>query len=396
MVEYTTIQEYINYLIENQINVNIIDFVKEINKLEFKIDISFIDEFIELVSKNECCIHHVMLQKYGILTLKKGTTDIKNLINQNNFEENKDFELRNVSELRSQGGTSNKNEYYLHPRAFKICLIRSLKTKKYAKYYLLLEECIKYFNDYQNEIKNKYIIKLKFKIDKKDNKIDKLEEKIDKLLKSNDETNKINQETNNKYDNLLKANEELLKRSKRSERHDQKMKQHIEDITVNLDDIKEELTESNTKLDYACKKLDIAVEDRVPKTNNQNKLEDFILLKSKNRNVLYKYYAICGQSTYVDRKSNKKISKENYTKIKFTTPDGLEEFSKIENVANSKNLWHRLKEKLRKKVEYCGNEMNLIDITEEELWNTIKLVYDKRKEVIIDDIEEFNSNSESD
>ena len=55
-----------------------------------------------------------------------------------------------------------------------------------------------------------------------------------------------------------------------------------------------------------------------------------------------------------------------------------------------------MKEKLRKKVEYCGNEMNLIDITEEELWNTIKLVYDKRKEVTIDDTEEYNSNSDSD
>ena len=148
MVEYTSISEYINYLIENQINVNIIDFVKEINKLEFKIDISFINEFVELVSKNECCIHHNMLQKYGIISLKKGSTDIKRILEQNEFEENKDFEIRNVAELRSQGGTSNKIEYYLHPRAFKICLMRSLKTKKYAKYYLLLEECIKYFNDY--------------------------------------------------------------------------------------------------------------------------------------------------------------------------------------------------------------------------------------------------------
>uniref|UniRef100_A0A6C0EDC4 DUF3627 domain-containing protein n=1 Tax=viral metagenome TaxID=1070528 RepID=A0A6C0EDC4_9ZZZZ len=174
------------------------------------------------------------------------------------------------------------------------------------------------------------------------------------------------------------------------------MKQHLEDITINLDDIKEELTESNTKLDYACKKLDIAVEDRVPKTDNQDKLEDFILLKSKNKKVLYRYYAICGQSTYVDRKSNKKISKENYKKIKFTTPDGHEEFSRIDNVANSKNLWNRLKEKLKKKVEYCGNEMNLIDITEEELWNTIKLVYDKRKEVTIDNDVESNSNSDTD
>ena len=119
-------------------------------------------------------------------------------------------------------------------------------------------------------------------------------------------------------------------------------------------------------------------------------------MKSKNNKALYKYYAICGQSTYVDRKSNKKINKENYTKIKFTTSDGLEEISRIDNVANSKNLWHRLKEKLKKKVEYCGNEMNLIDITEEELWNTIKLVYDKRKEVTINDDIESNSNSDSD
>jgi len=35
--------------------------------------------------------------------------------------------------------------------------MRSLKTKKY---YLLLEECIKYFNDYQIELNKKYIIKL--------------------------------------------------------------------------------------------------------------------------------------------------------------------------------------------------------------------------------------------
>ena len=40
--------------------------------------------------------------------------------------------------------------------------------------------------------------------------------------------------------------------------------------------------------------------------------------------------------------------------------------------------------------------MNLIDITEEELWDTIKLVYDKRKEVMIDEDVESNSNSGSD
>jgi hypothetical protein len=58
---YKSIEEYITYLVDNQVNVNIIEFVKEINKIKYNIDISFIDEFIELVSKDECCIHHNLL-----------------------------------------------------------------------------------------------------------------------------------------------------------------------------------------------------------------------------------------------------------------------------------------------------------------------------------------------
>jgi len=305
-----------------------------------------------------------MLQKYNIISLKGTTNDIKRLLEQHNFINNEDFELRNIAQLRHQGGTSNKNEYYLHPRAFKICLMRSLKTRIYAKYYLLLEECIKYYNDYQHNLKEKYIIKLKNKLVQKNNKICTLEEKMDKLLL---------------------VNEELLKRSKKSEKHDLIMKQHIEDITINLDDIKEELVESNTKLNHACKKLDIAVETRVPKTDNQNKLEDFILLKNKNKKSLYKYYAIRGQTAYVDRKSKKKITNDNYL-----------ELYRINDVANSINLWNRLKEKLKNKVEYCGNELNLIEINEIKLLDNIKLVYEKRKEVTLIVNEEKENISESD
>ena len=129
-----------------------------------------------------------MLQKYGISSLNSTTNDIKKMLIQNEFIENKDFKLGNVSQFNnSSGGRGNKNEYYLHPRAFKICLMRSLKTKKYAKYYLLLEECIKYFNDYQIELNKKYIIKLKNKIIKKDHKIDHLEEKLNTIIKNNEE-----------------------------------------------------------------------------------------------------------------------------------------------------------------------------------------------------------------
>jgi hypothetical protein len=85
MVSYSNVNEYINYLIDNQNNVNIINFVKEINKLKYNIDISFIDEFIELVSKDECCIEHNMLVKYNVISLNSTTGDIKKMLIQNNF-----------------------------------------------------------------------------------------------------------------------------------------------------------------------------------------------------------------------------------------------------------------------------------------------------------------------
>ena len=54
MSSNSAINDYNTYLVENQLNINIIDYVKEVNKLNItkkKIDISFIDEFIELVNK---------------------------------------------------------------------------------------------------------------------------------------------------------------------------------------------------------------------------------------------------------------------------------------------------------------------------------------------------------
>jgi len=135
-----------------------------------------------------------MLQKYEVLKLNKGTTRVKELLEQNNFLEKKEYLISNVREQLSSG-TKYKNEYYLHLRAFKICLMRSKNKKEYAYYYILLEECIKYFNDYQDKLKEKYIIKLKSKIIKKDNMIDNLEKKLNTIIKNNEKLIKQNDET---------------------------------------------------------------------------------------------------------------------------------------------------------------------------------------------------------
>ena len=43
-----------------------------------------------------------MLQKYEIISLNKGTTDIKRILEQNNFIENEDFRLCNVAQVKPQ------------------------------------------------------------------------------------------------------------------------------------------------------------------------------------------------------------------------------------------------------------------------------------------------------
>jgi len=106
----------------------------------------------------------------------------------------------------------------------------------------------------------------------------------------------------------------------------------------------------------------------VPKTNNVTKLEDFVLLKNTKKKIDFRYYAVRGQTAYVNKKSNKKINEDYYMEV-----------LRINNVANAVNLWNRLNEHLRKKVEKCGNEMNLISITEEQFITTITDVYEKRK-----------------
>jgi len=334
---YSTIPEYNNYLVEFQQQVDIIEYVKNVNKIKYNIDIDFIDEFIELVSKDQCCIHHSLLQKYGILTLKEGTHHIKRILDQNSFKQNEDYILAKVGEFTDKGGRGNKNEYYLHPRAFKICLIRSLKTQAYANYYLLLEECIKYYNDYQNKLKEKYIIKLQLKdeirqiIDEaKDNKLDLLQADIKELLVENKDMKKI-----------LEANQIKLDRT-----FDRLVGAHNE-----IRDIKD--------------KLDTATDDRVVKPKNKATLEYLLILKTNDFSENYKYYCVRCQKRAIPQRL---AEKENYHEIK-----------RIGYTPNSINLYNRIKEDLANKLDHRGNRFNLKDISESRFLKKLDKINEQRK-----------------
>ena len=52
-------ENYIRTLLVQNPKINIIDFAKQYNLLTKNIDISFIDEFLYLVKKKECCIQFI-------------------------------------------------------------------------------------------------------------------------------------------------------------------------------------------------------------------------------------------------------------------------------------------------------------------------------------------------
>ena len=91
---------------------------------------------------------------------------MRKFINKNSIKESDKAVFLNVEEIRSN---IKKHEYYLHPDSFKKILIRSKNSYKYADYFLLLEKCIKHYNDFQ-------ILQLKEKIQRiNHNKILELE-----------------------------------------------------------------------------------------------------------------------------------------------------------------------------------------------------------------------------
>jgi hypothetical protein len=114
---------------------------KELNEKFYKIDISFIDDFLKLVGTNECIIPHMMLEKYGVLKIKgekqEDTTTVKRLLKkQLKLPENLYLNDKVVVQLPS--GKKYKNKYLLSPYAFKLCLMRSQNTRNICKLFLVV------------------------------------------------------------------------------------------------------------------------------------------------------------------------------------------------------------------------------------------------------------------
>jgi len=344
MSQFNTITEFNNYLSDKLKNVKLNEYFSLIHSQFYSnIDISFMDYFLELCNhENEFIVEHIKLQEYGIINTIKSSTIKQTLENTALLIENEDYQVHNVM-LQSETSRGKKyaKEYKLTPYAFKLCLIRSKNSKEYAKYYLLLEQVFKNYQEYQIMYQKvllsgkdekldeqfKTINEMKSTIDKQSKKIDKQSIQIDELLGYAKETKEQNEELNDKVDNLQDT----------------------------MADIKEAFKET--------------AERSVPNPNDDNERHEFILLQHKELNNNFKF--IRGIQKYNDSKIQKKYSEYNIIKREFNAnpiqlfkqfKEIIKENYKLEKAKITANKKLKNKNQLKKEVEkikFIGNELEL-------------------------------------
>ena len=104
-------------IIDENVEITIIDYVKLLNDDVYHIDITFVNDLLLLIYEDECCIHHDMLYKYGVLS-EHDTRDVKRLIEQYKFTEIVHYVTNREDAVVFKGGKPKQN-YLLHPDTFK-------------------------------------------------------------------------------------------------------------------------------------------------------------------------------------------------------------------------------------------------------------------------------------
>jgi hypothetical protein len=146
------ISQYNEYLIEKNINLDLYDYIDFIGdriggnfnsgflKYLLKLDITNVSENDNI--NNKFCISS---NEFSILNMNKNK-DIKKLINKSNLQLNRDYIIKKkIKKLLLF--TKKKEKYFLHPYAFKMCLLTS---GKFNIYFIIYERIFYNYYLYKN------------------------------------------------------------------------------------------------------------------------------------------------------------------------------------------------------------------------------------------------------
>jgi hypothetical protein len=336
----TKIRVYNDDLIKDNISITIQEYTKNVMQNIYNKDISYIDELLNLMVKDEIHIHHSYLIKYGIIKGSNCSNRIKEFITLYGFEEGNDYRLSEIRESNS-GGCTHRKEYYFHPDAFGIILMRSKNTKEFSHYYNICQICIKHHSNYQLQMKQSEVSRMTHELKKLTLEQKETNKKLDKSTLENKITN----------EELKKSNKKLSK---------------IEDQNDELLDKVETLEDDNQLIKT---KLNISTENSVVNPKDKSKLENFIICKSRLTNPEYKYYVIRCQQKYTSNKLSK-LKKQGIIPI-FT----------LDDITNATKFWKYCKEELNDNIEYYSNNFNIVNLSEDIIIEKIKEYYNNRKNI---------------
>ncbi len=233
-----------------------------------------------------------------------------------------------------------------------VLILNTKNSGKIRKYYMSFEKLLK--------LNLLYTLKFRERADKM--QISSLETMMEEMRLER----KQSEERSIKQEQLLLSIGYNLKELQEQKEEDT---QKIDVLIDQNEDLKQNIEETNDKLDSVVEKLGIAVEDRAPRLKRASIRERFVLFKKNNStNEIYQYYAIRGQSVYVNGRLSK-LQSEKY-------PDMIILIDIICQ-PNPRNLFLRFKERIDGKPEwennfiYAGNNVGCSFKLEKEMINIL-------------------------
>ena len=85
-------QEYNQLLVSQNVELTIVEYITEANSKLLQMDTEFMKKFMDFVESDDCCIPHELLHKYGVLTERYSTHNVKRMLDQYELVEEKDYE----------------------------------------------------------------------------------------------------------------------------------------------------------------------------------------------------------------------------------------------------------------------------------------------------------------
>ena len=191
-------------------------------------------------------------------------------------------------------------------------------------------------------------------LDEKDGKIESLEMLVKKMNKKMDKMTNMLDEQN------IMLDEQSYK---------------LDDANDNIEHLTDQLIKKDKSIYTKNKVIDIATDQRVPSTRSITKTENFIVMKSKSKdnNNGYRYRVVAGLRNYTNNACEKLLDND------------FKEIFRLEDVNNSKNVLHRLKEQYKKNniLDFSGSRFSIVNkkISQTNLIKIVNELFEERKSV---------------